>query len=258
MMSAFAISHYIGPARGLPAWHEFRAWSLASRSPSAGRQRELGKVDAMDPDVIGRMIGLLDETLKYDPCHGRAHTRMAALCLRQFELLQGKSDVAMSLSQIRDAALSSDFESHQAMSDWVDRVVGENRVYLDRILWHTQQAMKHTPTEGNAYLYLSEVAFLSDELKATEYELTEQAYAVRPFDAATQFSFGRHQLQAGNEQVGMALWKDAFGRGDAVRKRIVAAVGFQASPQEILDLFQPGIEGQWDLFQYYWRRGFEP
>jgi len=257
-MSTFAISHYVGPARGLNAWHEYRAWSLASKRSGAGRRGELGNVNALDPDTVGQMIALLDEVVEYDPGHGKAHVRMASMCLRQFELLQSRSENPMSLAQIRDAALTSQFESHEAMSEWINRVVGENRVYLDRVLSHAKKGMQLTPTEGNAYLYYAEVAFLDPTVNTTEYELVEQAYAVRPYDATTQFSFGRHQLLAGQEESAMVLWKDAFGRGDEVRKRIIGALGFQVPPQQIVDLFDPGLEGMRDLFDYYRRNEFTP
>lgn len=256
LMGTFAITHYVGPARGLAAWHEYRAWSLASKRAGAGRRGEIGKVNALDPDTVSHMITLLEEAVTYNPGHGRAHVRMASMCLRQFELLQARSESPMSLAQIRDAALTSEFDSHEAMNDWVNRVVGENRVYLDRVLTHAKQAIRTTPTEGNAYLYYAEVAFLDPNLDATEYELIEQAYAVRPYDSAIQFSFGHHQLLVGQEESAMELWKDAFRRGDGVRKRIIASLGFQVPPQQILDLFEPELEGMRDLFEYYRRNEF--
>ena len=70
-------------------------------------------------------------------------------------------------------------------------------------------------------------------LADSEFDLMRQAYAVRPYNAAVQFSFGRHQLMAGNQEAAEALWKDAFQRGDSVRRRIIEAVGFQAAPQQI-------------------------
>lgn len=258
IMSVFAVSHYTRPAKSQWAWHEFRAWSLASNGPGAGRQRTLGQIDISDPNTIARMIELLDETLKHDPANGRAHVRMAAMCLRQFELLQGRSENAMTLAQIRDAALSAGFETHEEMSEWVSRVVGDNRVYLDRMQWHCKQAMSHTPTEGKCYLYFAEVAFLDDAVQSSDYDLAKQAYAVRPYDASIQFAYGRQKLIAGETEASLKLWKDAFGRGDKVRKRIIAAVGFQAPPQEIVDVFQPDLEGLRDLFEYYRRRNFEP
>ena len=257
-MSTFAVSHYIGPARGLAAWHEYRAWSLASKRSGAGRRGELGNVDVLDPETVDQMIVLLEEVLEHDPGHGRAHVRMASLSLRQFELLQSRSENPMSLAQIRDAAMTSQFESHEAMSEWINRVVGENRIYLDRVLEHAKQGIKLTPTEGNAYLYFAEVAFLDPAMNVTEYDLVEQAYAVRPYDAATQFSFGRHQLFAGHQNAAMELWQDAFSRGKDVRKRMIAALGFQVPPQQILDLFDPGLDGMRDLFEYYRRNEFTP
>jgi hypothetical protein len=183
--------------------------------------------------------------------------RMSAMCLRQFELLQGRSENAMTLAQIRDAALSAAFDSHQQMSDWVTKVVGDNRVYLDRVLWHCKQGMRTTPTEGLGYLYLAEVAFLDESLTGTEYDLLHQAYSVRPYDPAVQFMYGRHRILAGDAATAMKLWKDAFRRGARVRRQIISAIAFQAPPQEILDVFQPDLAGLRDLFEYYRREGFD-
>lgn len=259
VMALFSVSQFVGPARSNGSWNEYRAWSLASKrfaakSTGPGRQKSLGFINASQPDTVARMIQLLEETLKHDPGHGRAHIRMAAMCLRQFELLQSHSDNAMSLAQIRDAALTSGFESQDEMRSWVQKVVGENYAYLERVLWHSRAGLRKTPTEGNGYLYLGEVAFLDPSLANTEFELLRQAYTVRPYDPGIQFAFGRQLMLAGETEVAMQLWKDAFDRGDQVRRRIIAAIGFQAPPQEILDVFHPNVEGLRDLFEYY-RRG---
>lgn len=259
--TAFSAMHFVPPARAQGPWHEYMAWSLATnrfqeKSIGPGRQKDLGFVDGSDPDNVDYMIDLLDEALELDPRNGRAHVRMASMCMRQFELKQADSDNAMNLAQIRDAALASEFPSHQAMSDWVTKVVGENRQYLDRVLWHSQQGIRSTPTEGRGYMLLGEVAFLDPELTGSEYELLRQAYAVRPYDSGVQFVYGRQKMLAGESEDAMQLWKEAFARGHRVRKRIIDAVGFQAPPEEILGVFQPDVDGLRDLFEYYRHREF--
>lgn len=256
VMSLFSVAYYIAPARAHSSWNEYRAWSLATnrfeeKSIGNGRQRSLGFVDGTDPTTVAHMIDLLDTTVRRDPNDGRAHVRMAAMCLRQFELLQDRSDSGMTLAQIRDAAQSAGFESHTEMNEWVTRVVGDRRGYLDRILWHSKQGIRSTPTEGLGYLYLSEVAFLDESLAGTEHSLLSQAYVVRPYDPGVQFLYGRQRLLMGDVDAAMELWKSAFRSGQTIRGRIISAVAFHAPPQEILDVFQPDLAGLRDLFEYY-------
>ena len=260
-VSLLNIGYYIGPAKAEAAWNEYRAWSLATnrfeaKSIGPGRQRSLGYVDGDDPHTLDTMIGLLEETLRENPKNGRAHARMAALCMRQFELLMSDSEMGMALPEIRDAAISSEFESHAAMTDWFNQVVGEHRAYVERVLWHCRQAIKLTPTEGRAYLLLSEVAFLDERLVGSEFELIRQAWTTRPHDPAIQFAFGRQKLLAGDTGFAMELWKQAFRHGVAVRKQVIAATAFQAPPEQLVELFQPGVDGLGDLFDYYRRREF--
>lgn len=263
VMSTLSVNQFVAPALAHSSWNEYLAWSLATNRFSAksigpGRQRSLGFVDGNDPSTVNRMIELLDQTLQADPTNGRAHIRKAAMCLRQFEIKQESSENPMTLSHIRDAALASEFASHQQMVDWVSRVVGENRIYLDQIATHCKRGIQLTPTEGRGYLLLSEVAFLDESLKGAERQLLEQAYAVRPYDPGVQFALGRYKMLDGESEVAMELWKDAFRRGPDIRKRIIGAVGFLAPPQEILDVFRPGLDGLRDLFQYYRTENFPP
>jgi len=263
VMTVCSIAHFAGPAKASADWHEYLAWSFATnrfnvRSAGLGRQRSIGVINPGLPETNDSMIAMLDRALTEDPHHGRGHVRIAALCLRQFNLLQSQSETSMDLAQIRDAALSSEFESHQDMVDWVMRVTGDNGVYLERVLWHAKKGVKLTPTEGSGYLYLGEVAFLDEALIGREFDLLQQAHRVRPYDPSIQFVFGRQLLLRGEKEEATALWKDAFSRGQSVRRRVIAAFRFQAQPQEILDTFSPDLPGLKDLFDYYRRQEFFP
>ena len=251
-----SVSQLVGPAIADGAWQEYRAWSLASKrfeakSIGPGRQRHLGPVDLSEPDTVSRMITLLQECVRSNPEYGRAHIRLAGLYLRQFEQLQSVSDNPMSLGQIRDAALASEFESRDALREWVKLATGENYVCLQLALNHALDGLRSIPTEGNGYLYLSEVAFLDDSVADREFELLQQAYRVRPQSSAIQFAYGRQLILAGQREPAMALWQRAFRNSRGIRKRIIEAVAVQSSPQEILGVFAPDAHGMRDLFEYY-------
>lgn len=252
------VRHYVGPARASRHWDEYLAWSLAanrfdSKSIGPGRQRRLGLVDGSSPAAVMAMTKQLHEVLRHDPWDARANIRMAAMCLRQFEVNQAASDNAMTLAQIRDAALSSDFASPAEMSRWVTRAVGDNRVLLDLAQIHAKRGLRLCPLQGRGFLYLGEVAFLDETLDVTEYDLLRQAYAVRPFDPSIQFAFGRQKLLNDDMENAITLWKEAFRRGVGVRQRIISAIGHQASPAEIMAVFDPDLDGLKDLFAYYRR-----
>ncbi len=258
-ISALGLQHFFGPARAAKHWDEYLAWSLAtnrfeSKSIGPGRQRRLGLVDGSSPDSVAWMTDQLEKAVAYDPLDARVNIRLAAMYLRQFEIRQASSDNAMSLSQIRDAAFASNFPSRDEMSNWVSKAVGDNRALLDRAILHAKQGVQLGPLQGRGYMYLGEVAFLDDKHQINQYELLRQAYAVRPFDPSIQFVFGRQKLLSGDVEGALVLWKEAFRRGPSVRKRIIDAIAPQVSPTDIMAIFQPGLSGLKDLFDYYRRR----
>ena len=259
LTSLLGINHYWGPAHGAPHWDEYLAWSLATnrfaaKSVGPGRQRRLGLVDRSSPDTIAWMSKQLEQLLAHSPRDARAHVRMAAMYLRQFEQRQAASENAMTLAQIRDAALAANFSTKQEMNQWVTKAVGRNRGLLDRVLFHARRGVRLGPLQGRGYLYLAEVAFLDPSLHVTSYELLRQAHVVRPFDPSVQFAFGRQKLLRGDVPGAMALWKEAFRRGPSVRQRVIAAVGAQATPRELIEVFQPDLHGLRDMFEYYRRQ----
>ena len=76
--------------------------------------------------------------------------------------MQQHSDDPMSLSQLRDAALAAQFESHDKMHEWLERAVGKNLKYLHAAARHAKRAAQLCPLQGQAYVHLAELRFLDD------------------------------------------------------------------------------------------------
>ncbi len=255
-LASTAVHERVAPALAAPYWDEYLGWSLAAnhfgtKTVGRGRQRRLGEVDGSSPEAIARMTDLLQEVLIRNPDHARAHLRMAALCLRQFETQQQNAENVMTLTQIRDAASASNFPSQDALRDWLAKAVGANYVYLDRALYHTKAGLRLCPLQGRGYVYLNEVAFLSSSPLPGEDRLLEQAYAVRPHDGSVQFVLGRQRMLAGDVPQALDLWKQAFRSGTEIRERIIGALGPQLATDEWEELFHPDVDGWAQLFEYY-------
>ena len=86
--------------------------------------------------------------MRWHPADARANLRMAGVCLRQFEHAQLRSENAMGLSQIRDAAVASDFRKTDDLDQWLATAIGENRKYLDQALESAQRALRQCPLQG--------------------------------------------------------------------------------------------------------------
>ena len=122
-------------ARASAAWDRFRRISILTA--------QLNKAPTeLDDHAIASLSGDLDEVLRCDPHNARAHVRRAQFYLTQFDGEQKKSENAIELVHIRDAALASEFTTRAAQDEWLDVVVGENRVLLDRALYHSRRAVE--------------------------------------------------------------------------------------------------------------------
>ena len=210
------------------------------------------------PERLAAMGGHLQQLLQRDPWDERAHLRLARLCLQEFDLRQMQSDNPMPLNQIRDAALASGFTDGQAQDRWLSVVLGDNRRWLDRALFHAHRALQSSPLQGDGYVYLAELGFLQGETAGTKHALLHQAQIVRPYSGTVMMAAGSEAFLAGEAEQALALWKQAFGRDPQQRRQIIEILAPQMPVALFLEQFEPDLAAQGQLYRFYHRHGLVP
>lgn len=217
------------------------------------RQRQADSRDHSSGETISlalKRIELLAAAADCDPDNAAAHAALAEEHLAAFERIQRESANAMTLRNIRDAAVRSRFPSPNTLDAWLTRAVGANRTHLDEALHHARAAARLAPLEGRAYACLAQVAFLESPSNPDADSLYDQALIVRPhagnifYAAASEAAFRGDSsrwaaLAAGLCRCG-ATWRDRLMRD------LFRGVPSEAIPRlarEFVDQFPLDLDG---------------
>jgi tetratricopeptide (TPR) repeat protein/O-antigen ligase len=226
---------------------------------SSTRNRDGSQYSALESQE--QAVQLLEKVVFYFPVHARAHLALASSYLRLFELLQMKSENALPLSQIRQAAISAPFSSEEERRAWLDRVLGSRMMYLDEAKSHALAALKLCPLLGEAYLVLASLDFLWYGGGPSADALVAQALKVRPTDGAVLFYAGQMAMLRGDFEEGLVLWQKAFRCGIVYQQRIlrllVGRVDLENPAQELrffLEAFDPELPALQLLHQQFQER----
>lgn len=243
-------------------WQDYKRLSLRmeredQQRSNWGRQEEVSdeQVKKRVEEDRDRLISRLQRVLEYDSGNPRANLRMAAILLKQFEVEQQESDNAMTLSDIRSAALASRFSSRANQDNWLSAAIGPSRQLLDSALAHASRALQGCPLHGRGYAYWADLAFLQGWREEAQTQLFSQALAVRPYDASVLFAAGQFAVQLGNSSLAIEYWKRAFHQAIGYRDAIIKAYASRVSPQQFVEMFEPQQDGLERLFEEYRRLG---
>ena len=186
--------------------------------------RTLAEVEeAARPKILNSMAEELSAVLKWQPHHARAHQRLAAVHLRLFDNAQRLAEVPFALRQIREAAgrsLADPATSPAAVEDWLRRILGPRRQYLDAALHHAHRAVALCPLQGESYVYLAELAFLEGPDSPGKTAYVAQALKVRPFDGTILFEAGVEAMLWGNLEEAFTHWRKTVRISPATRERV--------------------------------------
>ncbi|TXT22072.1 MAG: O-antigen polymerase, partial [Planctomycetota bacterium] len=222
--------------RGEPYWFDYLR--------SVRNQREAlpaSMTEAEDPEVteaeqlsqFKQRLVALSTAAKLAPSKARVQMRLASTCLKAFDHLQLQTDDPMSLSQLRDAALASQFDSTDAMHEWLDRAVGKNVKYLEAAARHAKKAVQLCPLQGEAYVHLAGLRFLEDLDPQHSPALLQQAQLVRPLSATVQYAVGLQHWLDGQKDEALQSWKLAFHQDRAAQDQILSLLAGNAPAQAI-------------------------
>jgi len=220
-----------------PHWVSYRRIILA---PAVGR--DIAKL-AGESSRLKRVIVSMRKATQANPNDARFHVRLAAQYTRLFHVLQSRAENNFPLNQIRDAAIAGDFESPAELREWLGRSCGDHIKYAYSAEQHVRRAIELNPLEAHAYLYLSELAFLSGAPAGFERACVEQSLTLRPYDANILFAAGRDARLDGDVEKWIKLWKQAFHRDAVVQSQIIRQLAewTQAPVEIIAQVFEPDI-----------------
>jgi tetratricopeptide (TPR) repeat protein len=193
----------------------------------------------------------LKKVVTADPSNARAHLRLAAVCLRQFELEQQSAENPMALHQIRDAAVASRFPSREALDEWLSRAIGENREFLYQALGHCHTALELCPLQGDGYVYLGELIFLEQPVSDSRLAHIEQAQKVRPHSALVHYTAGREAALKGDMATAVQHWRKALKTDPQFQSQILETLAPSVPVDYLLDTFDPDADGVAQLYRYY-------
>ncbi|MFT4559944.1 MAG: O-antigen ligase/tetratricopeptide (TPR) repeat protein [Porticoccaceae bacterium] len=179
------------------------------------------------PESLDQRIEQLEQLLEIDSANAKAHLNLASLLRLQFDAEQSKSGIPMPLTQIRDAANTSPFETREALDTWLGKILADRREFLDRSLQHARQAVALCPLQGEAYIFMAELNFLRESNRDHELALIDQALRTRPEAPPVLVTAGREALLAGDDETGLAHFKKVFTLGGAYQRLVIQALGRQ-------------------------------
>lgn len=229
-------------------WMFDQKWSPAIAEPDR-MQYLAAKVSALknqlgEEDRLAMLRVKIKSALsaaKLDPRNSRLQEEAAAACLELFNLRQEKSENPLAFAQIRDAVKASEFESQQALRDWLKIAVGSNQKLLYTARTFLKRALASSPLRSHSYIMLAELNFLEPAGADFEKQSFDQALRLRPKDPDTLFSVGRNMMLSGDLDGALVHWKEAFHRSLRLRNQMTELLTAQVDP----DFFLNKLDADW-------------
>lgn len=197
------------------------------------------------------MIRQLEQVVYWDPDCARANARLADRYMTQFELRLRHEENTMEISQIRDAAIASAFQSPEQLRGWLERAFGPNAQLLYQALAHARRAAQLSPLQGEAYLYMADLCFLDGASYPAVEAYVDQGLRVRPYDKAVLYRAGVEKLSLGRLEETLRLWSKCYHVAGSHLPKIVYRVVASGMPASLfVSTFQP----DWQTLRDVWAR----
>ncbi|MEY3460125.1 MAG: hypothetical protein RL215_3282 [Planctomycetota bacterium] len=196
-------------------------------------------------------LAMLLRAWKERPTQPDVAVHLARRSLELFELQQQQSENPLPLVQIRDAVLSSNFESVEAMRAFLDRAFGKGIRLVVLADTMSREALQLCPLQTEAWRNLIGTGFLRDPQDGNHLRTIAQTLRLGRYDPATRFSVGQSLFLAGRTDEAVAQWNAAFHANRDIRRRICRALAPRFPVQTLLTNFNPRLEELEDVFEAY-------
>ena len=229
----------------LPYWQSYHK---DMRTIAKGPREE--KVDSLN-EQLDTLIGNLEQCTIADPFHHNACAALAPLYLQRFEQSSKSSDNQMTLQDVRDTVREANFETGKELHEWLTRALGENIKDLYRAVHTARHALRERPLRSEAYVVLSETAFLTG-LDATEFKaVINQAIRLRPHDPNVLYAAGLLADESGDNESAWQMWRHAAALDSIIAQQLVHRFVDRIPANELLNQLEPLRHMYWTLYVAY-------
>ncbi|MCA9237599.1 MAG: O-antigen ligase family protein [Planctomycetales bacterium] len=257
LLSTLVVAELLGPARAAPHWDSYLRISRSQRHASAALMastapptpEQLQETRRGQQAALAAMLDELTAVVRLRPQFADAHRQLANRCQQLFELRQVQSDNPMPVSEIRDAAIASQFTSSTELLGWLRTAFGEQAGLLVIADRHACAAVALSPLEGDAYLRLADLAFLHGLPETAVHAALDQAVRVRPYDGDVLLTVGAELAARGETDRALETWRRSFAIRGPHRRRIAQMVAGRMAPTAWIEWLQPG----WDTLPAFWQ-----
>lgn len=198
-------------------------------------------------------LAMLLRAWKERPEQPEVAIHIARRSLELFDLLQEASDNPLPLMQIRDAVLTSGFESDAAMMEFLNRAFGKSIKLPLLADTMSRTALQLCPLQTEAWKNLISTGFLRDSQDEQHLRTIAQTLRLGRYDPAIRFSVGQSLFLSGYADEAVVQWNAAFHANRNIRKRICDALAPRFSAQDLLTNFNPELTELEDIFAAYVR-----
>lgn len=253
ILGCWMIDNRVGPAMAESYWEQYLITLKNEKlqAPPAISSDSASNIKAIDAAVERESsnINVLENVVYWQPSHADAQLALAEAYLRRFDASQANSDNRMTLVNVRNAAMESKFESHEALCKWLQRACGSHWVDLIAALDHTHKTLYLCPLQGSAYIHLAKLTFLEDSSGPSIQDCLNQALIVRPYEGSVVYAAAAEAMLIGNTQQWLELSKRAFRCGHQYQQQIITNLIDNTPPDGIAGIinfivteYQPDLE----------------
>jgi O-antigen ligase/tetratricopeptide (TPR) repeat protein len=194
------------------------------------------------------LIVHLTNVVRDYPNSAIAHARLSGTLLNRFEVLQQQAENAMPINQIRATVQNCQFKSAKELREWLQIAFGDNTRLLYQALYHARRAVELCPLQGEAYLHLAELSFLTGRGADAFQALTDQSLLVRPYDVDVLYAVGKSQLIANRTDDALKTWSTAFHCSGKHQRDIIHILSGHMTAENFLRFFSP----DWNTLEAIW------
>lgn len=215
-------------------------WPEVAAEPHYFEYKRLANAEHEGQESTRYEIAAILRAAAANPHDPEIQSRAARAWTRLF-LVHHQQDHDLSLDEIRQAAISSDYPTRKDLYAWLDHpdVMGKSRQYLHRSQAAAIEAIRLCPLDYRPYVELSRHGWLTLMSAKRENTLMRQALRGRPHEGRVHLEVARFLLNRGDQQLAEVHYRKAYYQDERCRLALIADLSPHVPARFFLERFDP-------------------